>query len=77
MKIEKTHYVIMKQGNMDIGEETKFLYDATDFVTDILKADRCVDRRTALAAKHYYEENKNNCYESNLTIVPFKITYEW
>ena len=77
MKIEKTAYVVMKPGNMDIDEETKFLTDATEFTTDIWQADRFVNRRTALEAKHYYECNKNRSYESDLTIIPFKITYEW
>ena len=77
MKIEKTAYVVMKLGNMDINEETKFLTDATEFTTDILQADRFANRRTALEAKHYYECNENRSYESDLTIIPFKITYEW
>ena len=77
MKIEKTAYVLMKPGNMDIDEETKFLTDATEFTTDILHADKFVNRRTALEAKHYYECNKNHSYESDLTIIPLKTTYEW
>lgn len=77
MKIEKTAYVVMKPGNIDIDEETKFLSDATEFVTDILQADRFANGRTALEAKHYYEWNKNNSNESNLMIIPFKTTYEW
>ena len=77
MKIEKTAYVVMKPGNMDINEETKFLTGTTEFTTDILQADRFANRRTALEAKHYYECNKNRSYESDLTIIPFKITYEW
>ena len=77
MNIEKTSYVVMKLGNMDINEETKFLTDTTEFTIDILQADRFANRRTALEAKHYYECNKNKSYESDLTIIPFKITYEW
>lgn len=77
MNIEKTSYVVMKPGNMDINEETKFLTDVTEFTTDILQADRFANRRTALEAKHYYECNKNHSYESDLTIIPFKTTYEW
>lgn len=77
MNIEKTVYVVMKPGNMDINEETKFLTDTNEFTIDILQADRFANRRTALEAKHYYECNKNKSYESDLTIIPFKITYEW
>ena len=67
MKIEKTAYVVMKPGNMDINEETKFLTDATEFTTDILQADKFANRRTALEAKHYYECNKNHHNQDNPT----------
>ena len=81
MRIEKTYYVIMKQGNITIGDETVYMSSSDDankgFTNDIRKADRFNGRKTALLAKQVYDFNKNNGYESDMQIVPLKLTYEW
>lgn len=77
MKIEKTHYVIMKQGNIDINDETVFMKtgEESGFTNDILAADKFVGKRTALAVKQDYDMKKG--YETDLEILPVKVTYEW
>lgn len=77
MKIENTNYVLMKIGNIEIGEETVYLDSDDNFTNDIQKAVKAVNRRTALELKHCYEIEKNRNYESDLKIVPLKVTYEW
>lgn len=77
MKIENKDYVLMKIGNIELDEETAYLDSDYGFTNDIQKALRAANRRTALEVKHDYEVNKNHSYESNLKIVPLKITYEW
>lgn len=77
MKIENTNYVLMKIGNIEINEETVYLDSDNNFTNDIQKAVKGANRRAALELKHYYEVEKNHSYESDLKIVPLKITYEW
>ena len=77
MKIENTRYVLMKIGNIEIDEETVYLDSDNNFTNDIQKAAKAVNRRTALELKHCYETEKNRNYESDLKVVPLKVTYEW
>ena len=77
MKIVDTHYVIMKIGNMEIDEETVYLDSDYNFTNDIHQALKAMNRRTALDVKHDYETDKNRSYESDLKVIPLKITYEW
>ena len=77
MKIENTSYVLMKIGNIEIDEETVYLDSDDNFTNDIQTAVKAVNRRTALELKHYYEVEKNHSHESDLKIVPLKVTYEW
>lgn len=77
MKIENTSYVLMKIGNIEINEETMYLDTDDNFTNDIQKAAKAANRRTALELKHYYETSKNHSYESDLKVVPLKVTYEW
>lgn len=77
MKIENKYYVLMKVGNIEIDEETAYLDSDYSFTNDIQTALRAANRRTALEVKHNYEVDKNHSYESDLKIVPLKITYEW
>ena len=77
MKIENASYVLMKIGNIEIGEETVYLDSDDNFTNDIQKAVKAANRRTALELKHCYEIEKNRNYESDLKIVPLKVTYEW
>ena len=79
MKIENTHYAIMKVGNIEIGNETVYVHDNSEsgFTNDIREATKCVNRKTALSLKYDLEFTKNNGYESDMQIVPVKITYEW
>lgn len=81
MKIEKTHYVIMKIGNIDIGNKTEYLVDNSEkgyeFTDDILKATKCVNRITAKYVKFEFEKEKHNGYDTDLQIIPVKCTYEW
>lgn len=76
MKIENTHYVIMKTGNIEIGDETVYVSE-DGFTNDILLATRCANRRTALSLKYDLDYHKNHGYESDMQIIPLKITYEW
>lgn len=77
MKIENVSYVIMKIGNIEFNGETAYLAPNFDFTNDIQKATKAANRRTALELKHDYEVSKNHSYESDLKIVPLRITYEW
>jgi len=79
MRIEKTHYVIMKQGNIECNDETVFISSSRDgsFTNDILTAEKYVGRKTALVIKHDYDMTKNHGYESDMQIIPVKVTYEW
>lgn len=83
MKIENTFYVIMRVGNIDCGEEyaTKYMcdkdVDASEFTNDIARAMKSVNRSTALSLKYEYDLQKNHACESDLKIIPLKITYEW
>lgn len=77
MKIENTSYVLMRIGNIEIDEGTVYLDSDDNFTDDIQKAVKAKNRRTALELKHYYEVEKNHNYESDLKIVPLKVTYEW
>lgn len=77
MKIENTNYVLMKIGNIEINEETVYLDSDNNFTNDIQNAIKAANRRTALELKHYYEVEKNHSRESDLKIVPLKVTYEW
>lgn len=79
MKIEKTSYVIMRVGNIDVGNETVYVKDDSNdgFTNDIRDATKCKNRKTALMLKHDLELHKNNGYESDMQIIPVKITYEW
>lgn len=78
MKIENTHYVIMKTGNIEIGHETVYVSeDGNGFTNDIRLATKCTSRHAALTLKYDLELNKNNARESDMKIIPVKITYEW
>lgn len=77
MKIENTYYVLMKVGNIEIDEETTYLTSDYKFTNDIREALRAANRRTALEVKHDYDVDKNHSYESDLKIVPMKVTHEW
>lgn len=79
MRIEKTHYAIMRQGNIDINNETVYIKDDAEdgFTNDILLATRFANRKTALYFKQDYDMTKNNGYESDMQIIPVKVTYEW
>ena len=77
MKIENTYYVLMKIGNIEIGDETVYLTSDYDFTNDIREALKAVNRTTALDVKHDYDCTKNHSYESDLKIVPLKVSHEW
>lgn len=77
MKIENTNYVLMRVGNIEIDEGTVYLDSDDNFTDDIQKAVKAEDRRAALDLKYYYEIEKNHSYESDLKILPLKVTYEW
>lgn len=78
MKIENTHYIIMKTGNIEIGHETVYVSEDGDgFTNDIRLATKCANRRAALALKYDLDCHKNNSHESDMQIIPVKITYEW
>ena len=77
MKIENTSYVLMKIGNIEIDEETTYLTSDDKFTNDIREALKATNRRTALELKHDYEVCNNHSYESDLKVVPLKVTYEW
>ena len=79
MRIEKTHYVIMRIGQIDIGRETEYLsYDSkNEFTNDILAATKFGNRTAANYAKCEFEVNKNHSYVSDMQIIPVKCTYEW
>lgn len=78
MKIENTHYVIMKTGNIEIGNETVYVSEGgNEFTNDIRLATKCTNRRAALALKYDLDCHKNNSHESDMQIIPVKITYEW
>ena len=81
MKIEKTNYVIMRIGNIDIGRETEYLvYDSEKgyvFTNDILNASKYGSRLAAKYEKFEIEKKQNNSYDSDLQIIPVKHTYEW
>lgn len=77
MKIENTYYVLMKLGNIEIDKETAYLDSDYGFTNNIQEALKAGNRRTALEVKHNYEVDNNHSYESDLKIVPLKITYEW
>ena len=77
MKIIDTYYVLMKIGNIEIDEETAYLDSDNNFTNDIHSALKSANRRTALSVKHDFETSKNRSYESDLKIVPLKVTYEW
>ena len=67
----------MKIGNIEIDEETVYLDSDYNFTNDIHKALRATNRRTALEVKCNYEVDKNRSYESDLKVVPLKVTHEW
>lgn len=85
MKIVDNFYTIMRAGN--VGEYickehkesigTAFLTKDFEFTDDVRSAIKCSNNRTAFEIKHGYDEVKNGCEESDLKIIPFKITYEW
>lgn len=79
MKIEKTHYVIMRVGNVDLGDETQYMsYDSeNDFTNDITKASQFANRTAALYAKTEYAVNKCHGCDLSMPIIPVKVTYEW
>lgn len=77
MKIENTYYVLMKLGNIEINKETAYLNSDYGFTNKIQEALKAGNRRTVLDVKHAYEVDNNHSYESDLKIVPLKITYEW
>lgn len=77
MRIEDIYYVFMKVGNIEIGDETVYLNSDYEFTNDIREALKAVNRTTALDVKRNYEETKNHNYESDLKIVPLKVTHEW
>ena len=77
MKIVDTYYVIMKVGNIGLDEETAYLTFDCNFTNDIKDAAKAVNRIAALSLKHSYDVEKNRCYESDLNIVPLRVTYEW
>ena len=62
MKIEKTNYVIMKIGNIEIGRETEYLvYDSEKgyvFTNDILMASKYASRIAAKYEKFELDYNK-------------------
>jgi len=85
MKIVDNLYTIMRAGN--VGEYickehkesigTAFLTKDFEFTDDVHSAIKCSNNRTAFEIKHEYDEEKNGCEESDLKIIPFRITYEW
>ena len=77
MKIEKTSYVIMRIGDVEFSKETAYLTSDYKFTNDSYEATKAANRRTALEIKHDYEVTEHNSYESDLKIVPLKVTYEW
>ena len=77
MKTENTYYVIMKIGNIEVDEGTVYLTSDYKFTNDICEALKATNRRTALEIKHDYDVEKNHNYESDLKIIPLKVTYEW
>lgn len=79
MNIAKNYYVIMKVGNMDINNETVYVTDndCSKFTNDIISATKFADRFTALVCKQDYDLHENHSYESDMQIIPVKITYEW
>lgn len=78
MKIEDKRYVLMKTGNMDIGEETVYFSNCDEkFTNDIRNALKYVNRTSALWERTDYEQRENSNIDSGLQVVPLKITYEW
>lgn len=77
MKIENTYYVLMKVGNIEIDEETTYLASDDKFTNDVREALKATNRRTALELKCDYEVSKNHSHESDLKVVPLKVTHEW
>jgi hypothetical protein len=81
MKIEKTNYVIMRIGSIDIGRETVYLvYDSEKgytFTNDILMANKYTSRIAAKYEKFEFEKREHNGYDVDLQIIPVKHTYEW
>lgn len=78
MKIEDKRYVLMKTGNMDIGEETVYFSNCDEkFTNDIRNALKYANRTTALWERTDYEQRENSSRDSGLQVVPLKITYEW
>ena len=79
MKVEKNYCVIMRIGNIEIGNKTEYAADSycEKFTSDIMNAIKFGSRTAALYAKSDYEVNRNHGYESDLHIVPVKVTYEW
>jgi hypothetical protein len=79
MKLEKTHYVIMRLGNIDLDSETEYLsYDSeNNFTNDIRDASKFANRSAALYAKTDYCVNKHYGCDLDMNIIPVKVTYEW
>ena len=78
MKIEKIYYVLVKV----INNEFVYLTEEYTFLNDIRYALKLNDEITASYIKDSYEDNieeqfgyKTGVYESNLVIIPVKITY--
>ena len=79
MKIEKTHYVIMKIGNINFGKETAYLsYDSkNEFTNDISVATKFGSEIAARYAKYEFESRKHHGFIQDMHIIPVKCTYEW
>lgn len=77
MKIENTSYVLMRIGDIEFDKGIVYLDSDYNFTSDIREALKASNRRTALDVKHNYEVSQNHSYESDLKIVPLKITHEW
>ena len=85
MKLEKTFYVVMRVGNIEmrgieLGKyETAFASssDLTEFTDNIEFATKFSTRSTALTCKQEYDMWKNSAHESDLKIIPIKVVYEW
>lgn len=74
------YYVIMKQGNVEIpNNETVYMSSKEDsgFTNNILEADKYAGRKAALIVKHDYDMKRNSIHESDVKLVPMKVTYEW
>lgn len=74
MKIENEVYVLTKEVN---GEDVYLIYgvDGYDFDNDIRCALKAANKITACYIRKDFEDKTKA--QSNLRIMPLKVTYEW